>query len=101
MANSAKFLIVIAGPTAVGKTDLSIKLSTHCNTEILSADSRQLFREMNIGTAKPTPEEQQGVKHHFIDSHSISEEHNAGQFETEALAILDQIFQEKDVAIMV
>jgi len=101
MANSEKFLIVIAGPTAVGKTDLSIKLAQHFNTEILSADSRQFFREMNIGTAKPTPEEQQGIKHHFIDSHSISEEYNAGQFETDALEILDRIFQEKDVAILV
>ncbi|MFC5271601.1 tRNA (adenosine(37)-N6)-dimethylallyltransferase MiaA [Adhaeribacter terreus] len=103
MANPAKtkFLIVIAGPTAVGKTDLSIKLAQHFNTEILSADSRQFFREMNIGTAKPTPEEQQNIRHHFIDSHSITEEYNAGQFEADALKILDEIFQEKDVAIMV
>ena len=103
MANAAKtkFLIVIAGPTAVGKTDLSIKLAKHFHTEILSADSRQFFREMSIGTAKPTLEEQQGVKHYFIDSHSISEEYNAGQFEIDALKILDKIFQEKDVAILV
>jgi tRNA dimethylallyltransferase len=103
MANAAKtkFLIVIAGPTAVGKTDLSIKLAQHFHTEILSADSRQFFREMNIGTAKPTPAEQQNIKHHFIDSHSISKEYNAGQFETDALEILGKIFQEKDVAIMV
>ncbi|MBK0403938.1 tRNA (adenosine(37)-N6)-dimethylallyltransferase MiaA [Adhaeribacter sp. BT258] len=103
MANSAKtkFLIVIAGPTAVGKTDLSIKLAQHFNTEILSADSRQFFREMNIGTAKPTPAEQQNIRHHFIDSHSISEDYNAGQFEADALDILDKLYQEKDVAILV
>ncbi|KAA9332708.1 tRNA (adenosine(37)-N6)-dimethylallyltransferase MiaA [Adhaeribacter soli] len=101
MASPAKFLIVIAGPTAVGKTDLSIRLAKHFDTVILSADSRQFFREMHIGTAKPTPEEQQGVKHYFIDSHSISEEYNAGQFEADALEILDRVFQEKDIAILV
>ena len=101
MANPQKFLIVIAGPTAVGKTDLSLTLAQHFNTEILSADSRQFYREMAIGTAKPTTEEQSGIKHHFIDSHSIAKEYNAGQFETDALKILDQIFQKKEVAIMV
>ena len=101
MAALSKFLIVIAGPTAVGKTDLSIKLSRRFKTVILSADSRQFYREMNIGTAKPTLEEQQGVKHFFIDSHSISEEYSAGQFEADALEILDRVFKEKDVAILV
>ncbi|HSI91166.1 MAG TPA: tRNA (adenosine(37)-N6)-dimethylallyltransferase MiaA, partial [Adhaeribacter sp.] len=96
----SKFLIVVAGPTAVGKTDLSIRLAKHFKTVILSADSRQFFRELNIGTAKPTPEEQQGVTHYFIDSHSISEEYNAGQFEADALELLDRVFKEKDVAIL-
>ena len=96
----SKFLIVVAGPTAVGKTDLSIRLAQHFKTVILSADSRQFFRELNIGTAKPTPEEQQGVTHYFIDSHSISEEYNAGQFEADALELLDRVFKEKDVAIL-
>jgi tRNA dimethylallyltransferase len=100
MANQ-KYLIVIAGPTAVGKTDLSIKLAQHFNTVILSADSRQFYRELNIGTAKPTAGEMQGVPHFFIDSHSISEEYNAGQFETDALQILDEVFAEKNVAILV
>ena len=99
MANP-KYLIVVAGPTAVGKTDLSIKLAQHFNTVVLSADSRQFFREMNIGTAKPTPEEMQDVAHYFINSHSISEEYNAGQFEVDALKILEHVFQEKDVAIL-
>ena len=101
MENPEKTLIVIAGPTAVGKTDLSIKLAQHFNTVILSADSRQFYREMSIGTAKPTPEEQQGIKHYFIDSHSITEEYNAGQFEADALNVLEQVFREKDVAILV
>jgi tRNA dimethylallyltransferase len=96
-----KFLIVVAGPTAVGKTDLSIKLAQYFDTVVLSADSRQFYREMNIGTAKPTHVEMQGVPHYFIDSHSISEEYNAGQFETDALQILDTVFKEKDVAILV
>lgn len=101
MAAPQKYLIVIAGPTAVGKTDLSIGLARHFNTVILSADSRQFYREMHLGTAKPTPEEQQGIPHYFIDSHSITEEYNAGQFEEDALALLDKIFQEKDVALLV
>lgn len=100
MAAIGKVLIVVAGPTAVGKTDLSINLAQHFKTEIISADSRQFFRELNIGTAKPTPEEQQGIKHHFIDSHTITETYNAGQFETDALKILDEIFKTKDVAIV-
>src|SRR4051794_34794424 len=100
MANSEKYLIVIAGPTAVGKTDLSIRLAQHFHTVILSADSRQFFREMQIGTAKPTPEEQRGIKHYFVDSHSITEDYNAGQFEADALEVLQDVFKEKDVAIL-
>lgn len=100
MANQ-KTLIVVAGPTAVGKTDLSIKLAQQFDTVVLSADSRQFYRELNIGTAKPTAAEMQGVKHYFIDSHSIAEEYNAGQFEVDALKVLYQVFREKDVAILV
>lgn len=101
MENPAKTLIVIAGPTAVGKTDLSIRLARHFNTVILSADSRQFYREMSIGTAKPSPEEMQGIPHFFIDSHNITEEYNAGQFEADALTVLEQVFKEKNVAILV
>lgn len=97
----AKHLIVIAGPTAVGKTNLSVRLAQHFQTEILSADSRQFFKEMSVGTAKPTPAEQQGVRHHFVDSHSISEEYSAGMFEQEALQLLDQLFQRQDQVVLV
>lgn len=95
-----KYLIVIVGPTAIGKTALSIRLAQYFNTEILSADSRQFFKEMSIGTAKPSKQEMQGIVHHFIDSHSITEEYNVGKFETDAVHLLDQLFQKKDIVIM-
>lgn len=88
------------GPTAVGKTDLCVQLAKHFDTEIISADSRQFFREMQIGTAKPTPGEQQGVKHHFVDSHSITEEYSAGAFEQDVLALLEQLFRQHNVVLM-
>jgi tRNA dimethylallyltransferase len=101
-ANPAhKHLIVIAGPTAVGKTDVSIRLARELGTEILSADSRQFYREMTIGTAKPSAEEMQGIRHHFINSHAITEAYNAGAFEHEALHCLEQIFEHKDTAVVV
>lgn len=93
-------LLVISGPTAVGKTDLCVRLAQHLHTEIVSADSRQFFRELTIGTAKPTPEEMQGVPHHFIDSHSIQEEYNAGRFEQDALALLQELFRKHQVVIL-
>lgn len=96
-----KYLIVIAGPTAAGKTKLGIELAKHFNTEILSADSRQFYREMNIGTAKPNEEELAEVKHHFINNLSIHDKYTVGDYEKEALAVLDEIYKEKDVALMV
>lgn len=96
-----KHLIVIVGPTAIGKTSLSIKLAKHFNCPILSADSRQFFKEIAIGTAKPTKEEMDGVKHYFIDSLSIHDEYNVGKFEKDAIATLTEIFQTDDIAIMV
>jgi tRNA dimethylallyltransferase len=96
-----KKLIVILGPTASGKTALSITLAKKLNTEIISADSRQFFKEMSIGTAKPDLEEQDGVIHHFIDSHSINEFFTAGQFERDALTVLNSIFKTNDYAICV
>ncbi|RSK47182.1 tRNA (adenosine(37)-N6)-dimethylallyltransferase MiaA [Hymenobacter rigui] len=93
-------LLVISGPTAVGKTALCVQLARQLGTEIVSADSRQFFRELSIGTAKPTPEEMQGVPHHFINSHSITEEYNAGRFEQEALALLQELFQRHRVVIL-
>jgi len=96
-----KYLIVISGPTAVGKTSVSVALAKHYNCEILSADSRQFFKELNIGTAKPTHEEMQGVTHHFIGNRTISEDYTAGKFECDALKVLDTIFKKHDVAILV
>lgn len=97
----SKHLIVIAGPTAVGKTALGVLLAKELHTEVLSADSRQFFREMSIGTAKPSAEEMQGITHHFINSHSISEPYNVGRYEAEAISLLEQLFQKNDAVIMV
>ncbi|MEO7801480.1 MAG: tRNA (adenosine(37)-N6)-dimethylallyltransferase MiaA, partial [Ginsengibacter sp.] len=93
--------IIIAGPTAVGKTALSIALAKHFNTEITSADSRQCYLELNIGVAKPSPEELQNVPHYFINSHSIKDEVNVKIFETYALEKLNSIFHKNPVAIVV
>ncbi|MFT4032497.1 MAG: tRNA (adenosine(37)-N6)-dimethylallyltransferase MiaA [Siphonobacter sp.] len=93
-------LLVIAGPTAVGKTDLCVHLAKELNTEIISADSRQFYRELSIGTAKPTAEETQGVKHHFIDSHSIANYFSVGDFERECMKVLADLFSRKQVAIL-
>ena len=94
-------LIVIVGPTAVGKTNVAIDLAKKLNCEILSADSRQFYREMSIGTAKPNIEEMDDVPHHFINNLSISEDYSAGKFETEALAKLEELYQKNKVAILV
>lgn len=96
-----KKLIVVVGPTAVGKTALAIALAKHYRTEIISADSRQFYKEMSIGTAKPDAAELTEVKHHFIDSHSIEEEYSAGDFERDALRLLHTLFKEHDRVIMV
>ncbi|HTK19423.1 MAG TPA: tRNA (adenosine(37)-N6)-dimethylallyltransferase MiaA [Mucilaginibacter sp.] len=98
---SPKKLIVIAGPTAVGKTAAAIKLAQQLKTEIISADSRQFYREMSIGTAKPDAAELAQAKHHFIDSHSITENFTVGNFEKEALQLLDELFKTCDKVIMV
>lgn len=95
-----KTLVVVAGPTAVGKTDLCVKLAQVLQTEILSADSRQFYRELNIGTAKPAQTDLKGVVHHFINSHSINELYSAGAFERDALQQLDALFKSKNVAIV-
>lgn len=84
MIQQAKTIWVICGPTASGKTAMAIRLAQRLSTEILSADSRQIFRELNIGVARPDPEELAAVKHHFIASHSIENEYSAGQFAIEA-----------------
>lgn len=99
--NSAKTLIVIAGPTAIGKTEAAIQLAQHFNTVILSADSRQFYREMSIGTAKPNVDELAAAQHYFIDSHSVSEPFSVGDFEKQALALLDELFKIHHVIILV
>lgn len=96
-----KNLIVLVGPTAVGKTALSIEIAKKFNTEIVSADSRQFYKELNIGTAKPSPNELAQVKHYFINSHSVHDEYNVGKYEEEAIVCLQQLFQKRDVVIMV
>ncbi len=93
--------MILAGPTAVGKTSLSIQLAKRFQTEIISADSRQFYKEMEIGTAKPTLEEMEGVSHHFINSHSIHDEYNVGQFEKDTLKLLDELFQKHHVVFVV
>ncbi|RYZ49320.1 MAG: tRNA (adenosine(37)-N6)-dimethylallyltransferase MiaA, partial [Sphingobacteriales bacterium] len=95
-----KKLIVIAGPTAVGKTGLAIQVAQHFNTAIISADSRQCYREMSIGTAKPTAAEQAAVFHYFVDSHSITDALNAGDYEQLALQYAAEIFSKQDVAVV-
>lgn len=93
-------VIIIAGPTASGKTSLAIELANYFHTEIISADSRQCFRELNIGVAKPTSEELNSATHYFINSHSIKDEVNAGVYEKYALDYLKKIFTKNNVAIV-
>jgi tRNA dimethylallyltransferase len=96
-----KTLISIVGPTAVGKTALAIKVAQHLNTDIISADSRQFFKEMEIGTAKPAAEELAAAPHHFISSHHITELFSTGDFEVQAMALLARLFEEKDQVVLV
>jgi tRNA dimethylallyltransferase len=97
---SQKKLIVIVGPTAVGKTAVAIALAKHFETEIISADSRQIFRELAIGTAKPTEAELNQVKHYFINSHSIHDHYDAAQYGEEALALVYELFKKYDHLIV-
>lgn len=96
-----KYLITIVGPTAIGKTSLSIALVQHFNCEILSCDSRQFFKEMTIGTAVPNELELSSAKHHFIHNKSIFESYNVGDFEKEAISKLDELYKTNDFAILV
>jgi tRNA dimethylallyltransferase len=95
-----KTLIVIAGPTASGKTAAAIQLANHFNTVVVSADSRQFYREMSIGTAKPTAAELAAAPHYFIDSHSITEPFSVGDFEKQCLQLLDELFKIHNVVIL-
>lgn len=96
-----KKLISIVGPTGIGKTNLSIKLAKYFKTEIISSDSRQFYKEMKIGTAVPSDSELTKIKHHFIQSRSIFEDYNVGDFEQDSIALLEEVFQEKEWMIMV
>lgn len=96
-----KTLVVIVGATATGKTDLSIAMAQDYHSEILSADSRQFYREMPIGTAAPTPDQLQAVPHHFIATRSITEEYSCGRYEVDALALLEQLFHTHDTLFLV
>ena len=96
-----KNLIIIAGPTAVGKTALSIELAKHYSCPIISADSRQFYKEMSIGTAKPNVEEMQGVAHYFIDNISIHDTYNVGQYEREAIECIESLFKQHNTLLLV
>ncbi|TNJ43061.1 tRNA (adenosine(37)-N6)-dimethylallyltransferase MiaA [Tamlana fucoidanivorans] len=91
----------VIGPTAIGKTALSIELAKHFHTDIISTDSRQFFKDMQIGTAAPSPDELAAVQHHFIHHKSITEHYNVGAFERDALTCLEHLFKKKDAVIMV
>ena len=100
MLNSGKYLVVIAGPTAVGKTDVAIKLAKEFKTSIISADSRQFYKEMSIGTAKPDPQQLNEVKHYFIGQLSIHDYYNVSLFENDALQRLKSLFDQQDIVFM-
>lgn len=94
-------LIIISGPTAVGKTALSLQLAKQLQTSILSADSRQVYKELTIGTAKPTPEELSQAPHYFINHISIHQTFSAGQYEAEAIPLIEDLFQKRPVLLLV
>jgi tRNA dimethylallyltransferase len=96
-----KELTVIVGPTAVGKTDYSIGLAKEYGSPIISCDSRQIFKEMKIGTAPPSPEQLKSVKHYFIFSHSVSQYYTAGKYELEALEVINELFKTHDRHVVV
>ena len=97
---SKKKLIVIVGPTAVGKTALCVRLAKELNTEVVSADSRQFYREMQIGTARPCQDDMKGVKHHFLANKSITELYDAASFERDSLKLLQNLYAKLDCVIL-
>ena len=96
-----KLLVFVVGPTAIGKTSTAINLATHFNTEIISCDSRQFYKEMNIGTAKPSPNEIKKVKHHLVGNISVNKNYNISEFINDADIILKSILDKKNIAILV
>ncbi len=101
VSDKNKRLIVISGATAIGKTALSIQLAQHFNSEIISADSRQFYKELKIGATPPSQEELIKVKHHFIQHLSVKDDYNVGLFEKDAIALLHNLFKKTDILIMV
>ncbi len=97
----SKYLISIVGPTAIGKTSMSIDVAKHFNTEIISADSRQFYKEMTLGTAVPNTNELDQVPHHFIQNRSVFDEYNVGQFEQDAIQKLNELFSKHQTVVMV
>ena len=95
-----KTLLLIVGPTGVGKTELSLRVAERFGCPIISCDSRQIYRDIPIGTAAPTAEEQARVKHYFVATHALEDNYNAGQYERDALALLDELFATHDVVVM-
>lgn len=93
-------LVLIVGPTGVGKTELSLRVAERFGCPIISCDSRQIYRDIPIGTAAPTAEEQARVKHYFVATHALEDNYNAGQYERDALALLDELFATHDVVVM-
>ena len=95
-----KTLVLILGPTGVGKTELSLRVAEHYGCPVLNCDSRQVFRSIPIGTAAPTPEEQARVKHYFVAVRDLEEDYNAGQYERDAIALLEDLFRSHEVVVM-
>lgn len=100
MSKSNKYLLIIAGPTGIGKTDLSIQLARHWKTEIISCDSRQMYREMKIGTAVPDLDQLASVPHHFIGNLSIHDYYNVFNYETDVLTLLDEMYKQRNLYIV-
>lgn len=98
--NSKPTLIVLIGPTGIGKTDLSLNIAEHYNTEIISADSRQLYADLKIGTAAPTPEQLARVKHHFVGTLQLTDYYSAAQYEAEVMNKLDELFKRHNVIVI-
>ena len=93
-------LVVITGPTAVGKTALTIEIARHYGIPVMNADSRQIYKELKIGTASPTEEEMQGVKHYFVGTHSIDDYYSASMYEEDAVSLITSLLEHDDFALM-
>ena len=100
MAQCSKTLLLILGPTGVGKTELSLRVAEHFGCPILNCDSRQIYRSIPIGTAAPTEEEQARVKHYFVATRDLDQDYNAGQYERDAIALMEELFRTCDTLVM-